>query len=35
MMEQSVITVFESSKWILGILGIYVIAILYLGFRYS
>lgn len=35
MMEQSVITVFESSKWILGILGIYVIAILFLGFRYS
>lgn len=34
-MEQSVITVFESAKWILALLGIYILIILYLGFRYS
>ena len=34
-MEQSVITVFASAKWILAFLGVYVIAIIYLGFRYS
>ena len=31
----AVITVFESANWILGLLGVYVVVIVYLGFRYS
>ncbi len=34
-MEQSVITVFESANWILAFLGVYVVAIIYLGFRFQ